>query len=685
MIQGEWIIEEIELCNFGIFKGVQKVYLGDKEIIGIKAIYEEDSERSNRGGKSTFTEAFLYAFTGSCRAKKEVDMIHHGEEFMYVQVKVKNVETEEVKTIKRGRDIKNKGLLSVDWTEKTRDAQEAINELLGIGDDFELTSFFKQADIHGFMEKGPAEKNALLSKWTTTGRWKTPEERVTTDLKLTKDKLKDNDAVKRTIEGLIEHTEPLENEVKKLQVSVAQVSNAQLNGTKLRAKLYGDYIKLKTDKDEASKKISSCESLIEDLEMDLENLNLSRDKLTKIELRLGQLNKEEVNQKALSKAQEDLKKAGVQISKLSDILKKVKTLKAPVCPLLQEPCDRLEFTADDLTKMENEIKDWKKLEEFSQGIIDKQEKISKTNIEITNLKSQYELTKKMIANDETEKKISGARNELAQYKKDQVVDLSTKIARIKEIDTDLKTMSDEVTEANKRIGQLEQRIKASNDALNKIDEVTRRSEILRAELEDLNYMAYMFGKNGIQANEIEDNFGTIQDNINFVLESMGTGFTTNFSPDTETDKWEPVCHCGFVFPKGYRKGECEECGSTRSKVKKNEMKIEVCENGVDQKFEQDSGGGKLLISYAVRIGLTMFKREQSRNKFPVLWLDEIDSALDPYFVDQITTSITKVLTKKLGFRQIFMVTHKERIRDAVPDILEVTRYPEGHSKMAFLD
>jgi DNA repair exonuclease SbcCD ATPase subunit len=69
----------------------------------------------------------------------------------------------------------------------------------------------------------------------------------------------------------------------------------------------------------------------------------------------------------------------------------------------------------------------------------------------------------------------------------------------------------------------------------------------------------------------------------------------------------------------------------------------------------------------------MLKRQQSMCKLNMLFLDEVDTALDSHLAAQITNSITNVLTKKLGYAQILMVSHKEEVKNAVPHILKVTR------------
>lgn len=681
-----WIFNKIVTHNFGILKGTQETELGDKEIIGIRAEYEDDKTRSNRGGKTTFIEAFQYALTGDCRAKKELHMIHRGEKVMWVEIHLLNVDTQDKRVIKRGRDHKNNGLLTLDWVDKVADAQEEINDFLGIDKDFELTNYFKQSQIHGFMEKDPAEKGTLLTKWITKGHWKEKEQKAIEDRDAIKIKLKDNDATLKALESVMEIVEPLEVELKTLVTQRQELGKKHSALVTSRAKDYQKYSELKKSKDKAQQIISDLEEEYADkLKPESEVVKKRRDSLEKAKsfLELNKQYDKQFDRAAVNKLEDKLDLIRAKDIELRSQLKKMTEIKTPICPILKESCDRIKFSEADVKKIEAELKELVASKEVINEKLNKQVEIENSHTEYRELKKSHDNLLTLVSESNVASRISENRKKLEEAQKNQTQDLGPLVQTVKATDAEIIIVATQLAEVDKKVGQLEHRIKTSNDALKKIDEVARRSAELRAELEDLNYIVFMFSRNGIPANEIENAFGDVQDNINYILDGMECGFNINFSPDRELDKWEPVCHCGFAFPKGYRKTECEDCGSLRQKQRKNEITIEVTENGETQDFNLDSGGGKTLVSYAVRIGITMLKRDQNKNKLSVLFLDEVDSALDPYFVDQITSSITKVLTKKLGFKQILMVSHKSKIRDAVPSILQVTRTTQGHSEVSW--
>ena len=134
----------------------------------------------------------------------------------------------------------------------------------------------------------------------------------------------------------------------------------------------------------------------------------------------------------------------------------------------------------------------------------------------------------------------------------------------------------------------------------------------------------MFSKYGIPSDEVDNSLGTIQDKVNMILKLSGLDLSMHFSPDKEIGGKEPVCICGHHFVKGHR-GDCPDCGMERQNKRKTEMNIKILENGKERKFKMDSGGGKTLIAFAVRIAINLIKREQGKMKLNMLFLDEVDA------------------------------------------------------------
>jgi len=147
-----------------------------------------------------------------------------------------------------------------------------------------------------------------------------------------------------------------------------------------------------------------------------------------------------------------------------------------------------------------------------------------------------------------------------------------------------------------------------------------------------------------------------------------------FKPDRELQSYEDCCvACGWEFPKGTRTKECENCGEKRRKKRKDEPELRVIDNGSEESFGLESGGGKTMISLSVRTALTLLKRRQTGSEFNVLFLDEVDAMLDQENKIAFMNLVTKILIKKFGFEQIFWISHDSRISESTPHTLKVVR------------
>jgi DNA repair exonuclease SbcCD ATPase subunit len=107
----------------------------------------------------------------------------------------------EIYQMRRGVDSKGKGLLEVGFGDKKREGQQIINDLLGVDDkDFDMTFFFKQSEINGFMTLGSAEQKKMMMKWQKNEHWQDKERAVLSDIKEYKDTIKEEEIILRNLE-----------------------------------------------------------------------------------------------------------------------------------------------------------------------------------------------------------------------------------------------------------------------------------------------------------------------------------------------------------------------------------------------------------------------------------------------------------------------------------------------------
>lgn len=377
-----------------------------------------------------------------------------------------------------------------------------------------------------------------------------------------------------------------------------------------------------------------------------------------------------------------------------DILTKIDGLKSQVnsagknkgiCPIIKKECNSIAFTQKQVEKFSSEITNYQNnindLNKELQNIADLKEtenviykKRTQLKAIIDNKLNKEDLLKKQT---ETTKLLKNKTDDLQELNIDLLNNKKEEISEVlQNFETKTKILQD-------KINKFDVRIQQSKNAKEKIDKLVLANESLKKELSLLNYTTYMFSKKGIPSGEIEDAFGEIEDKINYCLENLNAGLNISFSADKETNEKEPICQCGHEFEKGFKGKDCPECATPRQYKRREEINFSVVEGDREQNFDLDSGGGQQIICYAVKIALTYFKRRMSKCRLNMLFLDEIDSALDPYLANQVISSVTNFLTEKLGFKQILMVSHKEQIKNSMPYMIKVTRH-ETYSTARFV-
>lgn len=663
--------------NFMLYKDFHEKFK-DKDIIGILAEYKNNPRKSNRGGKSTITEAIKYCLFGMSRAKKDIDLIHHGEEVMWVEVGL--VDDGKKFTVKRGRDHKNKGLLECDWIDKKKEAQEEINRIVGCnGEELELTNFFKQSDINQFMELGPNKKKEHFMKWFKQLHWPKLADAVGEDLKEKKSELSQQRTKKET---LIEELSDIDDVQKQISETEKAIKKQQKLHDKyvLKHRKLLKKVKTKKDKDDIQEQLEEVELEIEEIQEQVEaNKELIR-AYKKTKQAVSDLEEDikketKFHKKLLSDYRDVLAQAKQERKQVLKTLEQVGEKFCGVCPILNEGCDRIKTDPAQIKKMNKRVKELDaECQQFEEKI-EQQEQAREAQEALNNLQNKAKLQRDRVkAIKSPEKKLEALQAKFESLTKQLEEPEDSLEDRLEELSEKIKKINTGLDTLNRKLGQFQSTLVRHKKTKKKISTIDEGIKVLESEIESLKYLAFMFGKNGIPSQEIENAFQDIEEEINFILEKLGTTLEVTFNADRELGGWEPECvGCGWRFPKGYRKNSCEQCGETRQRKRKDELHLSVTENGNEMNFEMESGGGKTFVSLAVRIALTRLMQKLTGSNFNVLFLDEIDSALDEDARENIMKLVTTVLMKDFGFQQIFWISHDKKIKDNLPHTLKVIR------------
>lgn len=676
------ILEKLIIKNFMRIREAELDF-SDKTIVGIRAIGMDDPERSNYIGKTTLIEAVGYCITGNSRADKDIELIHDGESAMEVTTIWKDVNGNSHK-IRRGRDENNTGLIEVGFADKGKEPQQAIDDLFGItSEDFEQIFYFQQQEIHTFMNETADKKKKKLMKWLKNDHWRDKEQAVLDDVKQKKAEIHEKQIMIRNAEIAVGDEQKVMDEYSGAMTSRGIEANALLSLKKQIEESSG------MSKAEYKKLDAQVQKIIARIEV----CNTKRDERKECEERLALI---VVPEKYSSMDVVNAEKKKYQDGQLKlreevfNVLAEEKALQLKlealesnkgICPILKKSCDLIKPEGD-REKIEGVIAELK-------------EKVTKGNTKIAVCTQQLKYLNEVEVNLGNIERLKRRISDTPDYDTEilelgrEMDELTEKMKaydeeaedRISELKLEASQMEERISDLNRQIGSLEHKMKLVEE--NKEMLAKTRSEILdlNTELGDLQYLAFMFGRNGIPSLEIENAFTEIETDVNYILTQINPAIQVTIRPDKELQAWEPNCPtCGYSFPKGYRKTSCEQCDTPRFKKRKDELTFIVLDNGKERSFRMCSGGLKTVISLAVRVALSLLVKRQNKTNFSTIFLDEIDSALDAVHREQIKDLVVRVLVNQLGFSQVLWISHDKTISQSVPHTILVKGY-EKYSEL----
>lgn len=673
-------ITYLKIENFGPFVK-EYIELEDKDIIGIIAEWLANPGKSNRSGKSFLIEAIWYCLTGKSRADKEVELIHAGADAMLVELGLVNRKKEKFK-IRRGRTLKGEGLLEADWVTKKKEAQEEINKLIGsTPDEFELTNFFQQGDINKFMDLKPAEKKEYLMDWLKNNHWSVLATKASKDLSDKEKELADAKSKLDALSSEIEDKEQLEKNVKRIKKEIKQQNEKLAELIVKRDKLkksqavdVDDVKKLKEEKADIEAELEKAKRAKEKVKSISENIKFAGIAIHKLEKK-----KRNFKSGSIKKLSESRAKCMKDIERIQELIDTAEEHFCGTCPILNEGCDRIKKDPAkvkgwkrELSELETRLNKINSDIEDAESASEVEDTIKQAQDELSHLQTKLEAAQTL----QGDLKRLTAKYEAVRGKIAKALDPELR-AKLQKYNDKISQLQSGLDDANNNLGQYQSKIERLNKLQAKVEGLRETISSLERQVGDLRYLVVMFGKNGIPSQEIENAFSEIADEINFVLDQLGTSMQVEFKADRELGQWEDACHeCGFRYPKGYKSKQCKECGADRLKKRKDELNLAVNDNGKEQNFKLESGGGKTFVSIAVRIALSRLKQRQNGSEFNVLFLDEIDSALDDVARENVMKLITTTLVRKFGIEQVFWVSHSKKISESVPHTLKVIRHKD---------
>jgi DNA repair exonuclease SbcCD ATPase subunit len=672
------------------FKGEQTIEF-DSGVYGIVGEYVGEPDRSNRSGKTSFIEAVCYCLYGESRSKKEIELIHNGQEDMFVEVTLQDGSREA--TILRYRNSDNTG--GIEFTnfegEKKKAAQDIIDKFIGL--DFEgflLTSYFKQDDIQQFLEAGPQQKKEILLRWLQLTDWSPYEEFGKNYRSSVIERIRSFEAQRSLLDTPFDPTALLERRTQANEtIATAKVEVAKLESQILKLKVQHSTV---DDGSETKKKIAWIAKRIYELKQDRPQTEVFDSRMEQIESFLAKY--EMVTPERLedfktkhAKLSSLIIELNLQIRQTETERETLRSKMTGMCPILKKSCDLVAPNPDYLDELAAKVDELQAVVFKYKETKDKAEKwIELSGRQQKALQDKKDLLEKIGLAKVIEDQIAENENERKRLLESLPKDVEARKSELQEqidlLSERLKTCRLQISAAEKEIGNVEHAFILGKENETKLKDTQAKIEELTEHQGDVDYVLFMMGKNGISSLELENSFQSLEDEFNFVLRKLKAPYVVELKATRETQEYEAFClACKTPFPRG---NTICACGERRQRKRRDELALRVLENGIERPWYLDSGGGKVLLSFAIRIALTRLAQKRTGTQTSFLFLDEILGSLDPVNRASILSVITNTLAKDFGFSQIFLISHTPEVQQtSMTQVIKILRNQEGYSEIKF--
>jgi len=223
------------------------------------------------------------------------------------------------------------------------------------------------------------------------------------------------------------------------------------------------------------------------------------------------------------------------------------------------------------------------------------------------------------------------------------VDLEKMEQKINNLEASKKRDRGSVEKIQFKLGDYENRIKSAKTINTKLNKINEKIPTLTESLKLHDVLISIFSlQGGIPAFIIENAVNNIEEEANSILKEFGSPQVVYLNSTRETKDGR--------------------------KVDTLDIKINTPQGEKD--YSLLSGGERTQVSIALRLALSSLLSRRHGVSIDSVFIDEALGALDRYNRG-VMMGILKILSKK--FKQIFMISHHEDVKDVLPDTILVKK------------
>lgn len=652
-------IQCVRVANYKPFKGEQVFGPGlPHGAFAVCAKYMNEHARSNRAGKSAFLGAVRSALFGSLRSTD----IHAGENKLSVEVSVA-VDGDSSFSIRREVGVKAgySSIVSFGSGEsklvriKKQEAADRVYKVLGMGlSDFDRVCFVREGDLHGLLGETDAGAKDVLAKWFGLDGWSRVNSELVAQYKERENAIEHIECVLGGAREIVEEGKPGPKEMERLreEVDAASEKVAQL---KDRKKVVRELEKLHQDALQAEKAKEKLDS---------DWPSKARKELKRLESEYKRLNQERGKAKAKVAAANDLvREKKREIGNFSG-----------KCPLDSGKCPRVDEINGNSEKQKVLVAQAeKKLQKAKTHLEEILEQCVESEYSLEDIRRSVREIERLEFYVEEYEKDGRASKQLAEELEGLARCNCSDQGFCEGFGGDLDEAMDRRSKANRELADALSKINEYNRATEQVEKHEKELDSLHDDVRILRLAVMATGRAGAPAIQIESAAGKIESMANEVLEQIGTDHRLVLSFVEELKKDEDACSaCGELFEGAQRK--CKACGEARGKAKREKFNVKVIDGSGHHSFDDDSQGGKALLALAFRVAVARYLGVS------VLFLDEVCGSLDSVNLERFARLVSAL--PRMGFHQVFVISHRQEVADMLGKKIEIVRHPEeGRSEI----
>jgi len=665
----KWTIKNMEWDNtFAYGKGNRIDFSQLEGIVGLFG--------ANRCGKSSIPGTMMYSLfndtdrgsisnlhvinarKGDCEAKVEFEVngVHYRVERM--SIKYTTARSVGANTKMNLYKIDEDGTILEDVSgEQRRDSDKILRSLIGESTDFLLTSFASQGEMNAFIRNGATDRKKLLNNFLDLGmfehiqiRLKEESQGIKSSLKLaantnydslireSEDKItvlsKEKNLIEKRVDTLKQKEISLRINLAKANTGNGYTQQDIDNTLREINKLQENVRKLDEKIEELENSMSISSSRIEKISSIKNNFPIDslRDELDK--LRRLELDEAKISS-TLAAAEEKLSQQKRSVSKLSEV---PCGDQFPTCKfirdshrdktLIEEQKRLIEQLNESLNEANEVISNIKA--KSLQEKIDKYEKILREEISLSANVNSQQVEKNSYASKSIEilKKIKELEEKIQEMKLN-LVDESIEEA-IKELNEELNETTSNLRDLETSLLKVERNIGSELTLREKYEEEKEKYSNNSKLWKVYEALIQAYGKNGLPQLVLSQQLPMINQEIASILQGV-CGFTV------------------ILVSNG------------------NDLEINLDYGDSQRPIELGSGMEKMLASLAIRVALI---NVSSLPKTDMLIIDEGFGALDEVNVEACNRLLVSL---KRFFKTIIVISHVDAVKDAVDNIIEISK------------